>query len=399
MSNAVASPKHAPRRIWRWVGGLACSLYAVISLVTGLDRAALVDTTRPALRNWSYAFGAGFSATADALHRNDMPAALAAGRSLLQRAPQVSRALSLYGTVQLASGQNAAARKTFALAAELGWRDPITQRYWFDAAMRAGDVSLASRRLDALLRQKSDLPDRDALLRQILAFNEGRSAIAERLRADPEWADVFVSQTTGLDLDDLAARADVVQRVGRGHWPCSQAASLINALLANGLPDEARIVHSRACNANGAIVNDGDFNEFAAGNGASALDWASVKNGGLIASINRETDNTHLLALTSTTSSTLMALKQQTTAGPGRYLLEWRMPDTTPADADGLVISFDCDYDQARALNGTLVDSKSSRYAAEFEVPEGCPYPVLRFWLRPNHPVQIAGVRMWAINW
>jgi len=387
-----------PRWVLRALGALGCVAYGAFALISGLDREATADVNRPALVHWPYSLGAEFGATADAIRHRDAPRAMDEGRHLVEHAPGNARSISMYGTALLAAKKPEQARQAFVLAAHLGWRDQATQQYWFKEGLQQGDAELASRHLDAMLRQDPDLPDRDKFLRGILAYYEGRAAIAARLRDNPEWLVAFVSQVDGLDIDDLAARADVVQRVGQGHWDCAAAANLIDALIVNGLPDEANAVHKSVCAGIGSNVNDGDFNQFFASLGASALDWNITRRGDMVTSISAETPRTHVVGLSVTAASTVMALWQLTTAGPGTYRLIWRMPDTSASDATALLASFDCVNDQSEAVNGKRLPGPAPFYEARFVIPQTCPMPVVRFWLLPNHPVNLAGVRLSRIS-
>jgi len=379
---------------WRVLGAIGCISYAALAIVAGLDREALDDLQRPAVLDWPYAVAAQFAATKTAIAQHDAPQAVAHAVTLVRHDPMESRAISLLGLALGDAHQLDQANSAFALAARLGWRDPVTQRYWFAQFLRAGDVRHAALRLDALLRQTPDLPDGKALLRAMLVYNEGRDAIAERLKGNPGWSGQFVSQLAGLDEDDLVARADVVERTGPGHWQCNDIPELITASLARGLFDEARTVHRTVCGGADGLINDGDFNHLSSGVGISMLDWNLTGRGDMVILVNPAPLYGHMLSMSLSAPSTVMAVRQMTVAGPGDYRLTWRMPDTSPAQANGFLVSFDCTGDQAAAINGTRQAGSDPLYEARFVVPANCPVPTLRFWLLPNQPVNVANVRL-----
>ncbi len=376
---------------WRITGALACIGYAGMALLFGLDREGTGDQR---LLGWAYATGSGFAATSAAVTRGDAGAALAQARALVRQDPANPRAIGLFGVTLLLAQQADAARDAFALGARLGWRDAATQRYEFVQALQAGDAARAARHLDALLRQTPDLADRDSLLAAILAYEQGRAAVATQLQGDPGWAQGFVSHVGALDSDDLAARADVVQRTGTGHWACTDAAPLIDGLLGRGAGADANAVHRTVCPGDGGMIHDGDFNRLAAGGGASALDWNLISRGDLVSSVNPVSANRHVLTLALASPSTVMALSQVTTAGPGTYRISWRMPDTSAHDAAALLVSFDCANDLGQAIAGSTMQLHGAAYGAQFVVGSTCMAPVLRFWLMPNHPVNLADVRI-----
>ncbi|MDR3410355.1 MAG: hypothetical protein P4L87_05310, partial [Formivibrio sp.] len=173
-----------------------------------------------------------------------------------------------------------------------------------------------------------------------------------------------------------------------------QAANLVDALFANGLLDDSAAVHRTVCSDSGKILNDGNFNELFVGKDGSALDWHLLRRGDMVVSINAETSRSHLLAMSINAPSTVQAVWQATTAGPGSYRVNWRMPDTSAKDASALLVSFDCNGAEDWAINGTRLPGLAPNYEARFVVPKSCETPVMRLWLLPNHTVTVAGMRI-----
>ncbi len=381
-------------RGWRILAVTGCVVYAALAIIAGLDRMAAGDVRRRSLPDWPYAIAAPFEAAQSALRRGDPAGAVRQAQTVVRHDPVNPRAISLLGASLLTARQIDAARDAFVLAERLGWRDPVTQRYWLAEALRLGDAARAARHLDALLRQQPDVPDRDTLLRSLLIYDEGRAALADRLKSDPDWLVPFVAQVDRLDDDDLDARADVVQRTGAGHWQCPQAANLIDALLAHGLLDDATTVHRTVCPGESGLVNDGHFNRLASDAIASALDWNLARRGDLVITVNPVAPHAYSVAISNTAPSTVLAAVQMTTDGPGHYRVTWQSPETSAKDAAALQVAFGCDSNLDQASSGSRSGGSEPRYAADLVVPATCPTPAVRFWLAPNHPVNLADVRI-----
>jgi len=398
MPSSLAHSIPGLRWAWRAAGVIGCLGYAALALVSGLDREAVEDTTRPTLVNWPYAVASQFGAAVGAIKRHDPAKAVVHGSTMVRHDPANSASLSLYGLTLIEAHQPDKAREAFLLAGRLGWRDAIAQRYWFNESLRMGDAQEAARHLDALLRRDPDLPGRDTMLRAILAYTQGRAAIADRLKVDPGWAVALVSQMDGLDIDDLDARAEVVQRAGPTHYSCAQASNLMDALVYTGLLDDAAAVHRTLCPDSGAIINDQDFNALSTGLATSSLDWNLLRRGDMVISVNAETSHTHMLSMSLSASSTVMAAWQTTVAGPGLYQMTWRMPGSTADDAAAFMVSFNCGGDQSDATTGTRQPGSAVVYGARIKVPDTCLTPTLRFWIMPNRQINVAGLRIARIR-
>ena len=107
----------------------------------------------------------------------DRPDQIAASaRAALNRDPVNQRLLGLWGSAELARGEDARAEAIFRVAGGLGWRDRPTQLYWYAVARDGGDFVVAASRLDALLRTGANefLPE----LRELESVSAGRAARA-----------------------------------------------------------------------------------------------------------------------------------------------------------------------------------------------------------------------------
>lgn len=70
---------------------------------------------------------------------------------LVQRRPVPAETLRILAMAQFSAGQSDAGIKTIQIAAQRGWRDPLTQSAMLQIAMSAGDEAEAARRFTALM--------------------------------------------------------------------------------------------------------------------------------------------------------------------------------------------------------------------------------------------------------
>jgi len=194
------------------IGGVLA--FAALALANGFDRAS---AQRPALAVY---VPAPFKAqawrveSARALEAGDKDDATAAARAAVLADPVDPRSTALLGAAQLAAGERVKADRSFRIAARFGWRDPLTQLYFMNAALNAGEPRLAALRLDAVLRQAPNFPVRDMLLAQFLGSADARAALAERLALRPAWTFAFLNHASQLPLPEQQARAGIVAGMG-----------------------------------------------------------------------------------------------------------------------------------------------------------------------------------------
>lgn len=163
---------------------LALLAYAALTLGSGLDRLAAKE---PGLAHFvpsAFAAEAHRAMAARAL-RSGKVEALTAAQGAVAADPIDPHSAALLGGSSLLSGQPQQADRAFRVAAQLGWRDPLTQLYFMNQALRSGNADLAALRLDALLRQNPLLPVRDMVLSQFEASSQGRNALSRRVALRP----------------------------------------------------------------------------------------------------------------------------------------------------------------------------------------------------------------------
>ncbi|OYU33079.1 MAG: hypothetical protein CFE35_22130, partial [Novosphingobium sp. PASSN1] len=250
-----------PRRLWQAAAAAGLIAFAIAALLSGTDRQSREFPNAPSVIGWPYDTGAARSRAISAFVQNGPKSAIAFARRAILSDPISAQPISLLGRSQLYAGQAQEARKTFEVAGQLGWRDGMTQIYWLDQALQVGDIKVAAERLDALLRQSPLDENRDRFLAIVSATPEGRAAIAQRLKAVPAWVGVYVNDVKDLPVEQLAQRADVVLRTGRGVWPCSASANITQKLIDSNMLPEAQAVWRGNCSTSNSLAFDGGFDQ------------------------------------------------------------------------------------------------------------------------------------------
>lgn len=378
----------------RWALAGALAAYTALALASGLDRMAPQSPGQATLRGLGYGAGAALAGAGEALREGRPAEALALAAHALRANPVDTHVVGTYATALLRNGQAAAADRAFRVSGALGWRDDPTQIYWFAQGLKLGDAPLAARHLDALLRQNPVLPDRDRYLATLLTYDEGRSALAEQLRARPDWAYAFITLVDPLGADDLAARADTVRRTGRGAWACADSGPLVDRLVDAELYAEAAGVMRTTCPDNGRLPRDGGLEHLDGAHAANALDWNVTRRGDILTVPGTGPTGQRRLGLSVTAVATTAVLWQRLVIPPATYHLTWQMPDTASGDAAALLVTLACTQELDDARSGQIEDHLSSRYGIDLTVAPTCPAPILTFWLQPNHPVNLAAISL-----
>lgn len=378
--------------IGRALSVLGLVLFAVLALLSGTDRISRDISGAPSFVGWPYDTGAARSRAVSAFLRTGPASAIEYARRAVLSDPISIQPVSMLGRVQLIAGRSSEARATFEVAGQLGWRDPMTQIYWLDQALQGGDIKVASERLDALLREDPTDANRDRFLAVVSSSPEGRSALANRLRASPEWKETYVTELRDLTRDELSQRVDVVQRTGRGIWGCSTAAPLAQKLITSDMLSEAVTVWRLACIASNSLVYDGSFDQLDTTKSSTAFDWQLSTRGDVSIAATADRAGDRRLDIGVEATRTLPVIHQLVVLNPGRYRLTWATPDTNEQAARGLSVSVECGSDLSRARTGIPVPGKIGTYQLEFDVDGSCPSRDLTFWLAPRNDVHLDNV-------
>lgn len=315
--------------------------FAGLALGNGLDRAA---ARNPALARYVPGFLAAEahrSLAAQALESGDKPAAIAAAERAVAADPIDPRSTGLLGASQLAAGQAVKADRSFRVAARFGWRDPLTQLYFMNAALNAGQPRLAALRIDALLRQAPGFPVRDMLLSQFETTPQGRAALAERLALRPAWTTTYLQHASMLDLPALRARAEVVGSLSAKPWGCDTISPLVVRLVLAGGAFEARQLWQGHCPAAVPSIADPHFAALPVSRPPVPFEWNLVGSGDVSAMPAGQihAGDTGLLVRVGGPSAQPVAW-QMLAVPAGRYRLRWtaRLGGDRPATGAQLAI-------------------------------------------------------------
>lgn len=261
---------------WRMACTALAALYGYACFGSGLDR---LSATNPA---WQELVPAYFRANAEtaraaqALASGGSADRSEAARRAVLADPVDRRPVALLGTQRLLAQDYAGAEAAFRVGAKLGWREPVTQGYWYRAALQAGDAARAAERLDALLRANPGMRGGDEMIEPLLATPKGRQALADRLSYRPGWLPRFLAPSRQASAPALIGRAEVVRLMaGHGASPsCAEIAPLERRLVEAGLERPARALRSGPCNTGQAsgLLSDPDFADLAR-RGANPAGW------------------------------------------------------------------------------------------------------------------------------
>lgn len=363
----------------------AVAAFAVLALGNGLDRASARNPDLARFVPGFLAAEAHRSTAATALQAGDKPLAMAAAARAVASDPIDPRSTALLGASQLAAGQNVKADRSFRIAAKFGWRDPLTQIYFMNAALNAGQPRLAALRIDAVLRQAPNFPVRDMLLAQFEATPQGRAALAERLALRPAWTQSYLQHASMLELPALRARAEVVGSLSAKPWGCDTVSPLVVRLVLAGGPMEARQLWQAHCPAAIPGIADPHFAALPISRPPVPFEWNLVGSGDVSAMPAGQTraDATGLLVRVG--GPTAQPIAWQMLAVPaGRYRLNWTAQGSDGKSATGAQLSLSCTPTGRSPVEAAALPGTKGQFQALVTIGEGCAAPFLTLWLAPG---------------
>ena len=171
-----------------------------------------------------------------AAQRAGPPADLATARAGFSAQPLSALAAGALAAAEWRAGNGAMAERVFRHAAQLGWREPVTQLYWLQVAAAAGEWDNAAKRYDALLRVDPRRAALAELAAQVEGAGAGRASLARRIALRPHWLADYADPPGPLAESALLARAAVLREAdARGALDCGVAARLGRRLVGAGL--------------------------------------------------------------------------------------------------------------------------------------------------------------------
>jgi hypothetical protein len=386
------SARTAADKVLSLAGAVLLAGYAGVAVVSGMDRSAMTDPAAHGLVGWPYDSFSARSRAMAALQGGQPAQAMSLSARAMLSDPVDPTVIGRYGWAQMLMRNTSGADETFRVSGGLGWRDPSTQVYWLSRSLELGDANVAAQRLDALLRQTPYFEQRDALVAAVLASEEGRQAVAQRLKEQPAWSSVFLSDTGNLPPQDLVNRADVVSRAANGAFDCLSASRFVDNLMAAGQVEPAQMVWRKVCAPGTDLVYDGHFTQLDSTARRRAFDWQLSSRGDVDILLQDRNDGSHQLGIKVSGPASQIVLRQAMVLDPGAYRLTWSMPGTSPVSAAALRVSLGCGANRVVAQPG--IAQGNGRYQQVFSLAADCDVRSLVFWLSPGPMVALADIQL-----
>jgi hypothetical protein len=360
---------------------VAAIAFAGAALLSGLDRLAAQDHAITAPIHWPYARNAPVNAAYTAAMHHEFGIALPLMNQALLADPVNETMIGGLGRVRLSAGDSSGADAAFRVSAQRGWRDQVTHAYWMQKSIDAGDLGAAALHADALLSAPLSEPERESVYNALMEYDEGRNALAARLRTHPSWSLGLFLDIDHATTDELAAHADVIARTGPGVWTCQDTSVLIDRLIAAGDTRDALAARNATCahgaraDGSGNVINDPRFVRFLTEPPASQLDWLAPDSADV--TIGPVTNGAARggVQITSARGIAEQVMTQRVAIVPGTYTLTWQMPHADPAATGRLVAGLDCATDLAKATPGTPVAGQPGIFSGS---PAAAPPPLSR---------------------
>lgn len=362
---------------------VAAVLFAALALVSAGDRMSARDPRFTSLIPDSLAVNAFRMQARIALANGDHAAAERLAEKALRRDPMQAQAAALVGATRLELNEIEGAIAAYRLAANLGWREPTTQLFWWSSAMQTGDLAIAAQRVDALLRQRPDFPTRDTLLQPLEATAAGRGELARVLAGSPAWLIPYTRDVYYAPAPLIANRIHVMRQVAAIglRIGCEHIAHLVNAGVRRGLASEAHKLWADHCAKVDpkALLHDGDFNVTRVEGTRAAFEWQFPGDGSVDVSLAPK-ESGQALAIRSTSPLKRDVVNQALAAPAGSYRLSWQVVGDPPAAARRLAASLEC----AGRKSELAARPQGNRLVADFVLPPGCGTATIAFTIAPG---------------
>lgn len=358
--------------------GAAILVVALLCAASALNRAA---PSNPSASRVLADAGFGDVAVARqallALQRADLHAAETFAKQSVSASPMRQQNLGILGTAMQAGGDPKGAQAIFMAANQLGWRDALTQSYWLDWALKAGDVSQAAIRADALLRIGSMTDQMLDILPLLEEAPGGRTVMATRLASDPPWSRTYIRGAALLDPETVASRTFILNQAGKAGLKadCAAVGETSRDLVSRGMGDAAAGLWFPLCrpdqDARKRIV-DGGF-EQAQTTPVTPFGWQLIRNGAVdVRVVDAPPPGTgKALYVESTSPLQEPVARQFTLLRPGSYRLSWSATSSgTPGSGQ---VSITCLASRTSLPQTKVTALGKNRFSSDLSVPgEAC---------------------------
>lgn len=365
--------------------GVAAAVYAFAALASGLDRLGADDPVLAGMLPSAVAVQSLRNQASNAQSIGESDKALQLARAAVRRAPIEPSSTAILGAALLGKQDEQGADQAFRVAAQMGWRVPLTQLYWMQTSLAYGDYPNAAIRLDALLRQQPALIRDRKLLDPLERSEEGRAALAARLVERPDWLPPYSIDVWNTAPDVLELRRAVLLDMARdgASLGCVGISQFVQREIDIGNVRGAHEVWSAHCpSARDALVYDGEFSLAEVAQTRASLAWTFVGNAGISVMLEPGArPGTRALAVDGTVQRPKVFVRQLMLLQPGTYRVNWTATTDDGAPSARVVVGFECgkpvEWQQGVVATG-------GRRTAILDLAAPCETPWLSFALAPG---------------
>lgn len=383
------------RLIWRVVVIASALIYAAVALMSGADRIARTDARFAAVVPGPFRANADVLFAQAALARQNYKAMEQAGAGAVRRDPLGTSSAALYGWALFAQGNDAGATAAFRVAGQLGWRDPLTQVYWFAAAIQQRDYPVAAQRIDALLRQNPEDRQRDAVIYQLESVPEGRKALVERMKERPGWISAYASDLPPLPPQMVKARFQTLLLLGQSgtRLGCAGIAKYVQRLVDARMMPQAQLLRDAHCGqpagvqVAGQLLSDGGFEDVSGDRPLTPFDWDIAADGSLDLALGEVSGNAggmtgKNVAVSNSGAITRAFANQLLAVGAGRYRLSGLIAADAPDALRHFGVALACSGGVRDQLRGIAI--ADGRFTVPVFIAADCRDPRLMLTIAPG---------------
>lgn len=330
------------------------------------------------------------------LNSGHLVAAYEDGVDAVLRSPVDPSSSALLASARLGLNDPQGAQRAFRVAGQMGWRVPLTQVYWMQQAIAAGNLNVAATRMDALLRQHPWVLSDPGLLAPLEGNPAGRQAIATRLMASPTWLPAYAFRVDGLSAEVIGQRAQVLGLLAaRGvQVGCEMVAPPTSRLVDTGYIAEGQALWRSQCPEAGAsIPADPDFANLRISGARTYFEWDLIGSADVaVAIVPAGKAPAQQLEIRNGSSFTRQVLRQFIVPKPGRYRLSWQAATPQGKASNQALVELDCRAGPTQRLVPT---ADGTLWHADVVIGSDCPIHVLTVSVLPGpDELRLSSIRL-----